>query len=336
MRYIFNKINRDTKIVKLPIYPIFEDKFIRMDKKEAYQQIIYKLKEIDGTRLRLTNSRSETTDIELALLNQQIINLYQHLQNYRSGLYASQPQEKKSVAEESSIHYIPVKEAPEPEPAKETIKAATPPAVEIKKSEVELKRENTDSQQRKERLKRIEAEAARAEQAKQKATSNPVPAPKGEEEDFTKIVEEKYNEADIAEAAAKSSGRETELYTLKNKEPLEVTLNEKLQSGHKPSESLNEKFQHSDPKKTLADKMKLGPISDLKSAIALNQKIAFTNALFGGDDKEFKKALTFLNNCTNFSEAKFYLQSEIGKIHNWNENDPMVEEFTELVYRKFL
>ena len=113
-------------------------------------------------------------------------------------------------------------------------------------------------------------------------------------------------------------------------------MNEKLQSSAKAQESLNEKFAQNDVKKTLADKMKLGPISDLKSAIALNQKIAFTNALFGGDDKEFKKALAFLNNCTNFSEAKFYLQSDVAKRHGWDDNNPLVEEFTELVYRKFI
>ena len=49
---------------------------------------IYNLKDIEGTRLRLSSSKPEVADIELALLNQQVINLYQHLQNYRSGLYA--------------------------------------------------------------------------------------------------------------------------------------------------------------------------------------------------------------------------------------------------------
>jgi hypothetical protein len=333
MRYFCYQINPVTKIVKLPIYPNFETNFNSMDKKEAYQQIIYKLKEIEGTRLRLITQKPDTEDIELALLNQQVISLYQHLQNYKSGFFATAPAEAPQP-KAKAINYIPVNEPAEAPEMKEETKPREP-VVHEQKPQVELKRDTPDSQSRKERLKRLEAEAAKAEASRKK--ENPVPAPKGEMEDFTTIVEEKYQQADIREESARASGIKKEPeYTLKNMPVSELSLNEKLQSGTKPAESLNEKFQQTDSRKTLVDKMKLGPITDLKAAIPLNQKIAFTNQLFGGDDKEFKKALTFLNNCRNFSEAKIYLQSEVAKIHNWDENNPMVEEFTELVYRKFL
>ena len=304
-----------------------------MDKKEALRNIIYNLKEIEGTRIRLSGSKTETLDLELALLNQQVINLYRHLQNYQSGMYATVPSnipsegiEEKVNQPKQEIHDVPRSETREPV-----------------LHESELKRLNNDASQRKERLKRLEAEAEKKETERGKEI--PVPAPKGELEDFTKIVEQKAEEEEIAREAERISHRDTMAGRTHGFSPTvthnvpkssEQTLNEKLQSGTKTPESLNEKFAQTDVKKTLAEKMKLSQISDLKSAIALNQKIAFTNGLFGGDDKEFKKALTFLNNCTNFSEAKFYLQSEVSKRYGWDENNPLVEEFTELVYRKFL
>jgi len=302
-----------------------------MDKKEAIKNIIYNLKEIEGTRIRLSASKTETVDLELALLNQQVINLYRHLQNYQSGMYTSEPvtaqpkHEEKQEREEKVTIPRPEIQIPEETQPKNTAAVET-----------ELKRINNDAALRKERLKRLEAEAEKNE-APQKREM-PEPAPKGELEDFTKIVEEKAEEEEIAkEAATISRNPEQGIRNSGSKlSSSEQTLNEKLQSSSKTQESLNEKFAQNDVKKSLADKMKLGPISDLKSAIALNQKIAFTNALFGGDDKEFKKSLAFLNNSTNFSEAKFYLQSDIAKRYGWDDNNPLVEEFTELVYRKFL
>ena len=299
-----------------------------MDKKEALQTIIYNLKEIEGTRIRLSSSKAETLEIDIALLNQQIINLYGHLQNYQSGMYASAPVSAPARKEEPAQPKIAV-ETIKPVEITDYIKEPVQPV------DSELKRANPDSASRKERLKRLEAEAAELE--KESKRTNPSPAPKGDVEEFTKIVDQKVAEEEIAEEAARISGNQvSNISGTRKGSSAERTLNEKLQDSTKTPESLNEKFAQNESRKTLADKMKLSPITDLKSAMALNQKIAFTNGLFGGDDKEFKKALAFLNSCTNFSEAKFYIQSEISKRHGWDDNNPMVEEFTELVYRKFL
>jgi hypothetical protein len=330
-----------------------------MDKKEAIQHIIYHLKEIESTRLRLGSARPEGVDIEIALLNQQVLNVYQQLQNYRSGLYASQPAQVSVKQIETSVQKevhadapLPptkkeeaetiIHETPKPEPIKipdpVSVLAKRPVEVKAPEPETELKRENKDAAQRKERLKRLEDEAAKIEASRKNEEQTPEPAVEGKIGDFTEIVEEKYEEADIAHDEARVSGanQDTMFIPHHHRPEAEVTLNEKLQSGTSLHGSLNDKFQQNDAKKTLAEKMKLGPITDLKAAMALNQKIAFTNGLFNGDDKEFKKVLNFLGSCRNFSEAKIYLQTEIGKIYKWDDNDPLVSEFTELVYRKFL
>lgn len=145
-----------------------------MDKKEALQTIIYNLKEIEGTRIRLSSSKAETLEIEIALLNQQIINLYGHLQNYQSGMYASAPVSAPVSAP-----------ARKEEPVLPKIDVETKKPVEItdyKKEQAqpldsELKRANPDSASRKERLKRLEAEAAELETERKR--TNPSPAPSG-------------------------------------------------------------------------------------------------------------------------------------------------------------
>ncbi|MDQ3072634.1 MAG: hypothetical protein M3Q97_05170 [Bacteroidota bacterium] len=100
--------------------------------------------------------------------------------------------------------------------------------------------------------------------------------------------------------------------------------------------SINDRFAQQHVKKNLADKLKLSPISDLRTAIGINQRIAIINNLFGGNDKEYKKSMQFINNCKNFSEAKYYLQTDIATVYSWNEESPLVQDFMELVYRKFL
>ncbi|MGZ5243043.1 MAG: hypothetical protein ACXWW0_04145 [Bacteroidia bacterium] len=114
----------------------------------------------------------------------------------------------------------------------------------------------------------------------------------------------------------------------------EKSLNEKL-APQQQQTSLNDKFQ-THVKKNLADKLKLSPISDLRSAININQRVAFINQLFKGDDKEFKNVVSTVNGFRNFSEAKFFVQSEVAPRFSWNEEDAVVQDFMELVYRKFL
>jgi hypothetical protein len=115
----------------------------------------------------------------------------------------------------------------------------------------------------------------------------------------------------------------------------EKSINERMRTQD-PKGSLNERFAGTQVKKKLADKLKLSPIADLNKAMSVNQKALFAQNLFRGDDKEFRRVVAFVNGSSSFSEAKFYLQSEIAPMNGWKEDDPLVQDFLELVYRKFL
>ncbi len=89
--------------------------------------------------------------------------------------------------------------------------------------------------------------------------------------------------------------------------------------------------------KELSEKLSTVPIQDLTKAIALNDKLVFSNQLFGGALVSFNEVVRTLNNMRNFDEAKKYLV-ELAVQHKWaNENNEEVaKDFIKLVRRRFL
>lgn len=72
-------------------------------------------------------------------------------------------------------------------------------------------------------------------------------------------------------------------------------------------------------------------VSDIRSAISLNDRILFINHLFGEDPAAFKEALTSLNAMDNFDQAADYIAS----IHpEWNMESDTVYRFMMAVRRR--
>ena len=72
-------------------------------------------------------------------------------------------------------------------------------------------------------------------------------------------------------------------------------------------------------------------VSDIRSAISLNDRILFINHLFGEDPAAFKEALTALNAMENFNQAADYIAS----IHpEWNMESDTVYRFMMAVMRR--
>jgi len=107
-----------------------------------------------------------------------------------------------------------------------------------------------------------------------------------------------------------------------------------VQQNITPS-SLNEKLQQSQQQKTsLAEKLQKKPISDLKTAIGLNQKFLFMNDLFEGENAAYNDALNQLNNFSSMDDAKNYLLT-LGTKYNWDLESDSVVQFTDLVERRY-
>jgi hypothetical protein len=113
------------------------------------------------------------------------------------------------------------------------------------------------------------------------------------------------------------------------------TIHEKLAANFQNSTSINDKLAEIKSTKTsLAEQLQKKPISDLKSAIGLNQKFLFMNDLFEGENSKYNQAIDKLNSFSNIDEAKNYLLT-LGNEYNWDLYSTSVQELTDLVERRY-
>jgi hypothetical protein len=82
---------------------------------------------------------------------------------------------------------------------------------------------------------------------------------------------------------------------------------------------------------SLNDSLKKGEIH-----IGLNDKIAFLNQLFDGDNSSYDNVLDKLNKFNALEEAKHFLLQEIKpKFNNWEGRDEVEERFMEIIETRF-
>jgi len=78
-----------------------------------------------------------------------------------------------------------------------------------------------------------------------------------------------------------------------------------------------------------------GSIGDLSESVGINQRFMFTRELFQGNADLMKHALKSIDHCDSFVEAvELINQRYVGEL-DWDKNSDEVNEFLQLVYRKF-
>ncbi|MEL6717514.1 MAG: hypothetical protein AAFP82_02275 [Bacteroidota bacterium] len=87
----------------------------------------------------------------------------------------------------------------------------------------------------------------------------------------------------------------------------------------------------------LSEKLSASPIRDLTKAIALNDKLLFSNDLFSGALVTFNEVIRTLNDMPSKTDAESYLM-ELAKQHNWTEDSKQdsAKDFIKLVRRRFV
>ena len=83
-------------------------------------------------------------------------------------------------------------------------------------------------------------------------------------------------------------------------------------------------------RKDLSTVMKSRPISDIESAIGLNEKFLFIKELFAGNAHRYKETIDTLNNASGYDEAITFIRQNF----SWDEEDPVVMQLFELVHRR--
>ncbi|MFC2112150.1 hypothetical protein ACFLTA_02695 [Bacteroidota bacterium] len=112
---------------------------------------------------------------------------------------------------------------------------------------------------------------------------------------------------------------------VKNSEP--ATLGDKFKGEQK---FINESL--ADKKQDLGSKIHSTPISNIGSALGVNDRFKLINDLFNGDKDSFQKTIGILDGAPNFNEAFSYISSSF----DWDMEGDSVQLLLELVRRKFI
>jgi len=115
----------------------------------------------------------------------------------------------------------------------------------------------------------------------------------------------------------------------------QISLIDSIEEIKEMEQSLNESFS-SMKSPTLKEKIVGTPISDLRTAITINQKFKFISELFENDAKAFEKSVETINSYTSFIEADDYMENNLKPRYGWETNSASAREFADLVSRRFL
>lgn len=110
------------------------------------------------------------------------------------------------------------------------------------------------------------------------------------------------------------------------------TLADKLKSE---TPSLNEKITQGRGDHSLGQRMQAKPISDLRTAIGINEKFQFVNDLFEGRIEMYNDAITNLNNCNSGLVAENILY-DLKLKHNWNDKTEAYGKLKNFVTRRYM
>lgn len=77
-------------------------------------------------------------------------------------------------------------------------------------------------------------------------------------------------------------------------------------------------------------------ITDLKSAISLNDKLLYIKDLFNGYSLAYSEAIDILNRYKTFEEAENFLKSSYATKNNWADKQATADKFYALLQRRYL
>lgn len=97
--------------------------------------------------------------------------------------------------------------------------------------------------------------------------------------------------------------------------------------------SLNDKLKQS--KIDLGDTLTDAPVRDLKKAIGINDRFLFINELFRGDESMYERSIKTINSFSILPEAEYWMQRELKVKLGWSDGNETVQQFTQLIKRRF-
>lgn len=83
------------------------------------------------------------------------------------------------------------------------------------------------------------------------------------------------------------------------------------------------------------DSLPVGPVSDLRKAIGVNERFQFIRELFRNDEAMYERSIKTINQFKIFPEADFWINRELKTKLGWPIDHPLVQQFDQLVKRRF-
>ena len=106
-------------------------------------------------------------------------------------------------------------------------------------------------------------------------------------------------------------------------------------SKYKGQETLYDKISKNQQGATIAEKLSAKPVIDLRKSIGINERFAFINELFEGNQQLFMESIDKLNNMPIYDDARKVLYEELAGKMNWNTKAKTFNDLDELVKRRF-
>ncbi|RUT78487.1 hypothetical protein [Ancylomarina longa] len=87
----------------------------------------------------------------------------------------------------------------------------------------------------------------------------------------------------------------------------------------------------SDSTNIISDKLSSQKLTDIRTAIGINDKFLFIKELFDSKKEDYNSSIEFLNQSTDLGKIQEWMVNE----KNWDIENPTVKQFTEIIKRKF-
>ncbi len=116
-------------------------------------------------------------------------------------------------------------------------------------------------------------------------------------------------------------------------QPLPEPKREVNEWANKDSRSLNDILKET--KTDLSAMLGEGPVKDLKRAIGINDRFLYINELFRADEVMYERSIKTINGFVIYAEAEFWIKRELKIKLGWLDNNQLVNQFDQLVRRRF-
>ncbi len=98
--------------------------------------------------------------------------------------------------------------------------------------------------------------------------------------------------------------------------------------------SINDRMAQKEDR-SISAKLQRNPISNLKTAIGINEKFLLMNELFNGNMNDYTEAMNALNNFESYTDATNFINN-LEEKYNWDESIESIDLLIDFIQRRYL